>query len=143
MAYPEALHLALAPQLPFPEFLVAYSTMSVEVLQKQLSQAEAKFQSATQLYAIPGKEMAITNWIWPDVKKVQGLLQGRIMQAMIDPKSHGHQAQVEIHADANGQQEITAVRVQFPEEFQKVLVVAYRPNQLWVNRKALSPAIKF
>ena len=33
--------------------------------------------------------------------------------------------------------------MKFPEEFQKVLVVSYRPNQVWVDSKTLSPEIKF
>jgi hypothetical protein len=36
-----------------------------------------------------------------------------------------------------------AVRIQFPEEFQRVLVVAYRPSQLWVEANSWSPAIQF
>ena len=71
------------------------------------------------------------------------MLQQRIMQAMVDPAGHAHDEPLKIHADANSREEITAVRVQFPEEFQKVLVVSYRPNQLWVEPKSWSPAIRF
>ena len=43
----------------------------------------------------------------------------------------------------NTNQEITSVKVQFPEEFQRVLVVAYKPTQVYVERKAISGPIKF
>lgn len=89
------------------------------------------------------REIPLTNWIWPDFKQVQDLLRQRVMQAMVDGKGHTHESPLEIHADANAQREITTVQAQFPDEFQKMLVVAFRPNQLWVERKALSSAIKF
>jgi hypothetical protein len=143
LAYGDALHMALAPQRPMAEFLVAYSAMKPESLQKELIRAQARFQAATRLYHAAGREIALTNWIFPDAKQVQAMLQQRIMQAMVDPAGHAHDEPMEIHADANSPEPITSVRIQFPEEFQKVLVVAYRPSQLWVEPKFWSPAIKF
>jgi hypothetical protein len=58
------------------------------------------------------------------------MLQRRIMQALTDPAGHAHDQPVEIRADANAPEKIITLRVQFPEEFQKVLAVCYRPNQL-------------
>jgi hypothetical protein len=143
IAYTEALHLALAPQRPYAAFLVVYSSMKTEDLQKELQKVQARFQSATKLHLSPGGKAAPTNWVWPDAKQVQALLQQRVMQAMVDPNGHSHEAPLEVHADVNASQEIKSVRIQSPDEFLKVLVVAFRPNQLWVERKSLSPEIKF
>lgn len=143
IAYAEALHLALTPQRPFAAFLVVYSSMKLEELQKELLRAQTKFQATTRLYLTPGGEAALTNWIWPDAKQVQALLRQRVMQSMVDPNGHSHEAPLEVRADVNAQKDITSVRVQFPDEFQKVLVVATRPSQFWVERKSLSPEIKF
>jgi hypothetical protein len=143
LSYPEALHQALAPQRPFMAFLLVYSAMKPEELQKELLRAQVRFQSTTHLWIAPARDLPLSNWIWPDLKQVQAILQQRVMQAMVDPNGHSHEAPVEVHADANAAQEITSVQVQFPEEFQKVLVVAFRPSQLWVESKSLSAAIKF
>lgn len=143
ISYPEALHKALAPQQPFQDFLLSYSAMNVELLGVELSRAQRRYQSATRLRLSPGGETELTNWIWPDVKQVQSLLQRRVMQAVVDPDGHSHEAPVEIHADANSGADISGVQVQFPEEFGRVLVVAYRPNQVWVERQSLSPVIRF
>jgi hypothetical protein len=70
------------------------------------------------------------------------MLQQRIMQATVDPGDHFHEAPFEIHADANSPHQITSVTMHFPDEFQKVLVVSYRPNQVWVDGKTPSE-IKF
>ena len=143
LAYPEALHRVLAPQREFGAFLLIYSAMKPEALQKELLRAQAHFESSTHLVSAPGKDVALMNWTWPDLKQVQAMLQQRVMQAMVAPSAHSHEAPVEVHFDANASQEITSVRVQFPEEFQKVLVVAYRPSQTWVEGKSLSPEIRF
>ena len=143
IAYTEALHLALAPRRPYAAFLVVYSSMKPEELQKELQKAQAKFQSATKVQLSIGGEVALSNWVWPDAKQVQTLLQQRVMRAMVDPNGHSHEAPMEVHADVIAKQEINSVRIQFPDEFLKVLVVAFRPNQLWVEPKSLSPEIKF
>lgn len=143
IAYADALRAVLAPQRPAEEFLMVYSAMKPELLQKELVRAQTKFQSSTRLYLASGRELALTNWAWPDARQVQAALQQRIMQAMVDPAGHAHDEPLEIHAEANSREEIMAVRVQFPEEFQKVLVVSYRPNQIEVDPKTWSPAIRF
>ncbi len=145
IAYSDALHQALMPQRPLASFLLIYSAMRPEELQKELLRAQSRFQSETRIYLSPGpgREVPLANWIWPDAKQVQTMLQQRIMAAMVDPNGHAHDTPIEIHADANSPHEITAVTVKFPEEFQKVLVVSYRPNQVWADSTALSPEIKF
>lgn len=143
IAYPDALQLALAPQLPPQEFLVMYASMKIEDLQKELSRAQSKFQAGTHIYIGPGQELQLTNWIWPEVNQVHTLLQQRVMQAVVDPKNFGHDPPLEIHADGIAPREIVSVQVQFPEAFQKVLVVAFRPTQLWTEPKSMSPAITF
>ncbi len=142
LSYPEALYQALMPQRPFMAFLLTYSAMKPEDLQKELLKAQARFQSGTHV-VLPGGEGKLVNWAWPDAKSVQAMLQQRVMQAMVDASGHSHEAPVEIHAEVNATQEVSSARVQFPEEWQKVLVVWSRPEQQWVEGKALSAPMKF
>jgi hypothetical protein len=142
LSYPEALHRALLPQRPFASFLLIYSAMKPEDLQKELLRAHRRFQAGTHVY-VPDKEATLVNWVWPDVESVQAMLQQRVMQAMVDPNVHAHESPVEVRADVNAAPEIVSVRVQFPEEWQKVMVVWFRPGQQWVEGGSLSPAMKF
>ncbi len=143
IAYPDALQLALSPKRSPQEFLVTYSAMRVEDLQKELLRAQAKFQAGTHIYIGPGQELVLTNWVRPQASQVRTLLQQRLMQALVDPKNYGHDTPLEMHAEGIAPREVTSVQVQFPEEFQKVLVVAFRPTQLWTEPKSISPSIKF
>lgn len=143
LSYSTVLHQSLAPQRPLAEFLAIYSSMRTEDLARELAKAQAKFQAGTKIYLPPGGEAALSNWLWPDAKQVQGLLQRCIMQALTDPSGHFHEEPVEIHADARSTGEIVAVKVMFPAEFQKVLVVSYKPSQTWVEPKTPSSVIRF
>ena len=145
IAYSDALHRALLPQRPFGSFLAIYSAMKPEDLQKELLRAQAKFEASIHMYLSPGpgRQIAIRSWIWPDAKQVQSMLQQRMMAAMVDPGGHAHDQPLEIHADAVAPADVGGLTIRFPEEFEKVLVVSYRPNQVWVEKKTLSREIRF
>jgi len=145
IAFSDALYQVLLPQRPFAAFLMIYSAMKPDEMQKELLRVQTKFQAETRMYFSPGpgREIPLTNWVWPDAKQVQSLLQQRMMAAMVDPSGHSHEAPSEIRADANAPHEITAVTMKLPDEFRQVLVVSYKPNQVLVDTKTLSPEIKF
>lgn len=148
IVYSDALHAALSPLGPMSSFLVSLSTMKPEQLQRELLRAQSKFQAGTHIHlpgkrGLPAAELTLTNWVWPDVKQVQNTLQTRVMQAVVDPDAHEAPLEIRVDAVAPAPVDISSVTVQFPEEFRKVLVVSYRPNQTWVDPKAPSPEIKF
>lgn len=142
LSLPEALWQALAPQRPFAAFLLTASGMKPEEFATQLRRAQSRFETATRVYA-GTREAALGNWTWPDAVAVQALLQRRVMQAIADPAAHTHEPPAEVRADLVAPQEIFSVRVQFPEEWRKVLVVWFRPGQQWVEGKSVSAEMRF
>lgn len=141
--YSEALHKALLPNREYGAFLFIYSAMKPEELQKELQRAQSKFEADIEIFpqSPAGSKLKLSGWTWPDAKQVQSMLQHQVMQAMVD--GHVHEPPTEILADAVAPYAIGSVTVRFPDEFQKVLVVSYRPNQVWVEGKRSSPSITF
>jgi len=144
--YPEVLRQVLSPGRDLGPFLVMYSAMKPEDLRQQLLKAQSKLQAGTHILAksasgSPPRELTLGNWIWPDEREVQAMFQQLVMQAVVG--GHSHLPPVEIHADANGPLPISSVTVAFPEQLQKVLVVSYRPSQVWVGRDLPTPNIRF
>lgn len=141
--YTDALHRILAPKRPMQEFLLTYSAMPTPALQKELQRAQAKLEAGIKLSLPNQKDLPIKNWLWPDPAKVQAALQERVMQAMVAPGDHSHEAPAEIRAEAVASQDITSLNLRLPDEIQPAMLVWYRPNQWWAEPNSAIPALKF
>lgn len=138
--YAEALHRALLPQREYTAFLLTFSAMNLQDLERELNRAHARFQSDTAVLQ-NGIRLPLTHWNWPAAKDVQTMLQRQVMQAMTG--GHVHEPPTEIRAEAVAPQQIESLSVRFPSEFQRVLVVSYKPNQTWAEGAAPSADIRF
>ncbi|RQP22768.1 hypothetical protein [Piscinibacter terrae] len=134
--YTQALHRILAPQKKRQEFLMLYAAMAPQQFEEALGRAQAKFEAAVNVALPSGGQVRLSRWNWPAALTVQQSLREQLMQAMVAEPGHPHVSLAEIRAEARLQQEASTMRVQFPQEFGKVLVVSYRPNQVWVEAKA-------
>jgi len=142
LAYPELLHRALAPDRPFAEFLLAASAAEPAALDQQLRAAHARFEAGLRVEIEPGLELAPAHWSWPAAAQLQQLLRQRAMEN-VTGAGHAHPAPLEVHAELRTPRPVTALRLRFPPEFRRVLVVAYRPTQAWAQPGALSPRLSF
>ena len=157
--YPQALHRTLAAKLNFQEFVLAFSAMTPEVFSAAVVKAQTQFHAQIQLFNAAGKPAVAEQWRWPDPVRVQAILREHAMQMLVAAGEHAHDAPLEIRAEFSvPEAEKSAppplsspllspsVRVKFPSAFRRVLVVSYRPNQVWVNAgdaEGVSPEIKF
>ena len=150
--YPEALHRALSPKQKFQEFVLTFSAMNPEVFSVAVGKAQALFQAQIQVLNAMGKPASGDQWRWPEPIRVQAMLREHAMQMLVAVGEHAHDAPLEIRAEFSLPKPDTSsghspsVRVTFPAAFRRVLVVSYRPNQVWVNAtgaEGVSPEIKF
>lgn len=152
--YPDALHRVLAPKLSFQEFVLSFSAMTPESFSAAVVKAQVQFQAQIQLLNMAGKPASAEQWRWPAPARVQALLRELAMQMLVAAGEHAHDAPLEIRAEFSVPKSETSVapssppslRMKFPAAFRRVLVVSYRPNQVWVNAggaDGVSPEIKF
>ena len=141
--FTDVLHRALAPQRTVQEFVLQYAAMPPHAFQSDLLRAQRQFQAATGLATAAGKVATLTHWTWPDAEQVQAALRERAMQTVVAPGAHPHTTPVEVVAEATVAQAISAVTVRLPKEFQPVLLVSYRPQQVWMAPQARSTTVKF
>ncbi len=141
--YIHALHDALSPKSSEQTFILTYSSMAPETFQKELQRAQRKFETDTKIMLESNKPATISNWVWPDAKRIQSLLQERAMQALVAPSAHSHAVPIEIRADVKTDVAMDAINLQLPEEFQPVTVVSYRPKQVSLKAKSAPVLIKF
>lgn len=145
--YPDVLHAVLAPKKSHREFLLASAAMKPEDFRQQILLAQAKLQAETRVTLNGGKEAIISGWVWPDVAKIQTLIQKTVMVSMVgtsaNANTHSHVEPAEIRANVTHDKPINNANIQFAEAFGKILLVSYRPQQNWVATKQISSLIKF
>ena len=122
--------------------------------QKALLKAQAKFSAGTQLRLLSKNKpaaqatplaltLALTHWQWPDAKSAQALLQQRAMHTLVGAGEHPMEVPFEIRAEAASKEAITSLEVRLPEEMGKVLVVSYRPQQVWFEPSRAGVLVKW
>ena len=141
--YVDALHRAIAPRLSTSEFLTRYSAMSLATLRAQLTSVQRQFQLATRLTIDARTPLVLSDWRWPAAEQVQGIIRQSVMQAVVAPNDHVTEPQSAIHAEAVGARTITGVDIRLPREFLRVLVVSYRPTQVWANPEGPATRVRF
>lgn len=140
---PEALHRALAPQRSFEAFALANANLPLDAFKAVLMPAISRIQSETRVTTGKGQAVSVDRWLWPEPARVQASLRERLMEAVVAPGEPTHTAPLEVRAELLSVKPITALRVQFAPALGRVLVVSYRPQQVWVESHRPSPDITF
>jgi hypothetical protein len=143
VGFPELLFQALGSGNAFGPFLLEYSTMAPERFAKELRRAQAAVEHGTRVYLQGGRDLVLTRWSWPDATTGQALLRERVMREAVGGGDDHHGEPMEIRAEAVAAEEVHSVSIEFPAILRRVLVVAYRPTQVWVDAGTRSAAIAF
>lgn len=139
----DALHQSLAPQQPLQAFVLQHATWSREALSVVLSRTYSLWVQGMRLQPEGQAALQMGRWNWPSAERVSALLQSRAMQLLADPGAHTHPEPVEVRSETVGSKDITALQVTMPTAFGRVLVVSYRPRQVWVAPGEASAPIAF
>ena len=143
VAFPELLFRALGAGRAFGPFLLEHSAMAPERFAQELRRAQAAVERDTRVYLQDGRELALTHWSWPDAAKAQAVLRERVMREAVGGGDDHHGEPMEIRTEVVATRQIHSVTIEFPAMLPRVLVVAYRPTQTWVDAGTRSPAIAF
>ena len=141
--YSEVLHRTLAPKQNFAEFVLAFSALPPAQFAAQLQKAQTQLQTQIKVLPRPATDASMQRWVWPEATTVQALLRDRAMQILAAPNDHAHQPPLEVRVELQTTARVTAVSAVFPQEFGRVLVVSYRPQQAWAEPGEAAAHIKF
>jgi hypothetical protein len=143
VGYCELLHRTLAPQQPVVDFLAAHASMPAEEFARMVVAAQARWQSSIALRSAQDKPLGDAVWAWPKPADVQQLLRMRLMQSLADPSRAAHEEPTEVRAELRSSKAMAALKVVFPPEFQKVIVVSYRPSQVTLEPGKPAALVQF
>ena len=140
---PTVLHRTIAPGRPFTDFAAEQTQLPPGAFKAVLLQAAGRLQAEMRVTTAKGTALAFDRWTWPDATRVQAALRERLMEAVVAPGEHAHAQPLEVRAELHSAQPVTALRVKFAPALGRVLIVSYRPRQVWVDARRQSPGITF
>ena len=140
---PQALYRSLAPQGSFVEFAAVHANLPADVFKSVLLRVQSRLQGEIRATRPSGQALTFQRWAWPEPAQVQAAMRERLMEAMVAPREHTHMPPLEVRAELVAAQPMTALRMEFPPVFQRVLVMSYRPKQVWVEPQNVSAEITF
>lgn len=143
LVFLDALHQSLAPQQPLQAFVLQHAAWSREALSVVLSRTYSLWVQGMRLQPEGQADLRMGRWNWPSAERVSALLQSRAMQLLADPGTHAHPEPVEVRSEAVASKDITGLQVTMPSAFGRVLVVSYRPRQIWVAPGETSAPLVF
>lgn len=142
--YVDALHKTLTPKLSFEEFLLVHAAMTPAEFQQAAARAHSQLEADTRLTGQDGKALVLSNWRWPVTAAVHSALQQRAMQIVVDGlRDHRHEPVVEVQSEASFAAEPKSVTLKLPDTLKPVLIVSYKPTQVWMDPAADAKTVKF
>lgn len=151
--YLDTLHKTLAPERSADEFALLHAAMPAAEFQQTVTRAHAKLEDATRLTTAGGKVLKPTQWRWPTAQSTHTLIQQRAMQLVANSQTnsaetakstpHEHGSVSAVAAEVSASVDLSTVSVTLPEPMMPVLVVSYRPAQVWVKPRSGPQTIKF
>ena len=140
---PQVLYRSLSTQGSFVEFAAANANLPADVFKLTFLRVQNRLQAEIRATRPSGQALTLQRWVWPKPAAVQAALRERLMEAMVAPGEHSHLPPQEVRAEVVAVEPITALRMEFPLVLQRVLVMSYRPKQVWVAPQKLSADITF
>lgn len=140
---PELLHKAVSPDRSFAEFVLVYSAMDPARFKGVIDEAEGRIAHGIAITDRTGAKPPVEKWSWPKASDTQAEIQNLAAQLLTAPKQPPHDDPVEIHGDLIMARKTDWIKAKFPKELGRMLIVFYRPNQIWIDKGQGSIDIRF
>ena len=140
---PQVMHQVLAPKQAFAEFALASSSATPAQFNAAVMAMQKNIEQALRVVDGNGGALVVSNWVWPASAQLQAALRERAMALVVNPDDHGEAGALEVRADLRAAQPVKALRVQFPAALKRVMLVTYRPTQVWVEPTQTSALMTF
>ena len=140
---PDVMHQVLAPKRPFPEFVMAMTAVAPPEFAAAALAMQKKIEQEMRVVDDKGTAMMLSNWAWPAPTQLQAALRERAMELAVAPADHSLAMPIEVRAELRSSTPIRALQVQFPASLKRVMLVYYRPKQVWAGSAKPSPLLTF
>jgi hypothetical protein len=127
------LRRLLAPDTTVDEFMISMAAMSDTTFDKVVDRGRLQFESQVVILDQNDSKLALLNWRWTPKEKLREKSRERAMAAVVGGELHSHDPANEIIADAISMSPVSRITLRLPKQASKILVVAYRPRQTYLD----------
>ncbi len=107
------------------------------------SKAQTLYQQKISFKLNKDKQAHLSNWQFAAWQSVKRQIQLDLAQQLVNPNMHAHIEPVQFSVQLTGKTELSVVQPKLPSHWGKVLVIASKPQQRWVDSTESSQWIKF
>ena len=124
--------------------LMTLSAMSPTDFENEFNKLENHIRRETRIRLNGVGEAVISNWSWPDPLVARSQIQLVVMNALSGGViTQVHEEPIEVHAEVSSSVPIKTAAMQFPRELGPVLLVAYHPVQVIVDKQGFATKVPF
>lgn len=139
----DLMHDVVAAKLTPFEFLEQFASMPTREFEMQYARVQSLVESETRIVLPSGKVVALRQWRWPDTRSFQSQIRESAMQMAVAPHDHLPEQENEIFAEATAKEDFSAISLRLAPQLRPILIVNYRPHQVWMEQQTSQVKVRF
>lgn len=133
----------LEPQIKAQNILVHLASLEANAFSNLYLKAQSNYKQQIGFKSNKDQLAVLSHWQFAAWQVVQKNIQTHLAQQLVNPQAHSHLEPIQFSVQVTGSSDLSVLQANLPSHWGRVLVVASKPQQLWVDTTKSSPWIKF
>ena len=122
---------------------VHLASMDDESFETLNSKVQAFYKKQIKFKLLNDASVQLSNWQFANGLSIRKSIQQHLAQQLLVPGSHAHFEPVQFTVQLTGRTDLSKILPKLPSNFGKVLVIANKPQQIWLDSSLGATWIKF
>jgi hypothetical protein len=140
---PDFFKPVLDGQITAQTVFVHLASLDDAAFEDLYTKAQTFYQQKISFKLNKDKQAYLSYWQFASWQSVKRQIQLDLAQQLVNPNMHAHIEPVQFSVQLTGNSELSVVQPKLPSHWGKVLVIASKPQQRWVDSTESSQWIKF
>jgi len=133
----------LGVQITAPTIYIHLASLGDDAFLDLFTKAQNFYQQNINFKLNKDKMAQRGDWQFASWQSVRQQIQLDLAQQLVNPNAHAHTEPVQFSVQLTGNSELSVVQPKLPPHWGKVLVIASKPRQRWIDSTESSQWIKF
>jgi hypothetical protein len=133
----------LEPQIKVQNILLYLASLEANAFSNLYLKAQSNYKQQIGFKSNKDQLAVLSHWQFAAWQVVQKNIQTYLAQQLVNPQVHSHLEPIQFSVQLTGSADLSVLQPILPVHWARVLVVASKPQQQWVDTTKSSPWIKF